>query len=188
MKLNFLSFNFKNPIFKDTLYLDKDGVLNEVIMRGSKMSSPRNLSELILDDNLFELNKEVISKSYNTVIISNQPDLSRGLISENFLLETLNQIRKHVSINAAYFCPHTIEYKCDCRKPKSDMLLHHRKLFPNSFDTELYIGDTHKDYIFASKLKIEFILKLHSFNQQYSKLICRKVNKLSELNLVESPK
>ena len=92
MKLNFLSFDFKTPIYKNTLYLDKDGVLNNVIMRDNKMSSPRDLSELILDNDLFKLNQMAITKSFNTVIVSNQPDLSRGLICKDFLLATLNKI------------------------------------------------------------------------------------------------
>ena len=177
-----LTFKFEKPIFKNTLYLDKDGVLNDVVIRDNKLSSPRHLSELILDNNLFELNQKITKKLFNTVIVSNQPDLSRGLINKDFLLETLNSIRKYLTINVAYFCPHTSDQKCQCRKPKPGMIIQHRKMFPNSFDTEYYIGDTDKDFLCAKKLKINFVFRLHKFNKKYSILAQNNISKLKQLS------
>jgi len=40
------------PKYKNTLYLDKDGVLNAAFFRSGKLSSPRNLSEIKLKKDL----------------------------------------------------------------------------------------------------------------------------------------
>ena len=39
-------FELKVPKAINTLYLDRDGVLNEAVIRGKEISSPRNIKEL----------------------------------------------------------------------------------------------------------------------------------------------
>ena len=43
---------YKFPKYKNTLYLDKDGVLNVAFLRSGKLSSPRNLDEIELKNDL----------------------------------------------------------------------------------------------------------------------------------------
>ena len=74
MKIN----DYKN------LFLDRDGIINKVIMRGDTVSSPRYLDE-------FKLRKDFIAfhsgleNSLNLFVITNQPDIKRGLLKENDL-------------------------------------------------------------------------------------------------------
>lgn len=183
MNNNFLYFNFQKPIHNKTLYLDKDGVLNDVVMRNKNISSPRNFNELTLSKDLLELEAIIKNKSFNTVIISNQPDISRGLINKEFLLENINKIRNYLSINVAFFCPHTIEQKCNCRKPRTKMILHYRKMYPHSHEIEHFIGDTEKDAECAKQLNINFILKLHNSNKKFVKLSSEAISNFRELEL-----
>ena len=43
---------YNNPKHKNTLYLDKDGVLNAAFFRSGKLSSPRNIDEIQLKKDL----------------------------------------------------------------------------------------------------------------------------------------
>ena len=43
---------YKTPKYKNTLYLDKDGVLNVAFLRSGKLSSPRNIDEIKLKEDL----------------------------------------------------------------------------------------------------------------------------------------
>jgi hypothetical protein len=43
---------YKEPEYKNTLYLDKDGVLNVAFTRSGKLSSPRKISEIKLKKDL----------------------------------------------------------------------------------------------------------------------------------------
>ena len=47
-------FYYKKPKLKNTLYLDRDGVLNEVVMRGEELSSPRLIDELNIKVSLLD--------------------------------------------------------------------------------------------------------------------------------------
>mgnify|MGYP000459826057 CR=1 FL=1 len=43
---------YKTPKYKNTLYLDKDGVLNVAFLRSGKLSSPRSIDEIKLKEDL----------------------------------------------------------------------------------------------------------------------------------------
>jgi len=43
---------YKQPKYENTLYLDKDGVLNVAFLRSGKLSSPRNIDEIKLKEDL----------------------------------------------------------------------------------------------------------------------------------------
>jgi hypothetical protein len=43
---------YNQPKYKNTLYLDKDGVLNVALLRSGKLSSPRNIDEIKLKEDL----------------------------------------------------------------------------------------------------------------------------------------
>ena len=79
-------FRLKEPQASNTLYLDRDGVLNEAVIRGAEISSPRNLHELNICNDIDSLARPNIVENWNLVIITNQPDISRKLINLNFIL------------------------------------------------------------------------------------------------------
>ena len=62
-KMELICFKFKYPKFSKTLYLDKDGVLNKVVMRNQEMSSPQKFSEIELMNDLNYLSNEVKKKT-----------------------------------------------------------------------------------------------------------------------------
>ena len=92
-------------------------------------------------------------------------------------------IDSKLPINAAFFCPHTAEYRCGCRKPGTQMISEYRKRYPNSIDIEYFIGDTEADINCAKDLEIEFKLMLHEHNSQLRESNCRKLLNFKELNL-----
>jgi D-glycero-D-manno-heptose 1,7-bisphosphate phosphatase len=64
---------------------------------------------------------------YRVVVATNQSGIGRGL----FDMATLNAIHEKMHralalvggrIDALFYCPHTSESQCDCRKPKTGML------------------------------------------------------------------
>jgi len=124
-------FKFKNPEAPNTLYLDRDGVLNDVIIRGTEISSPRKLKEIKITNDLDIFEKPEILNKWNFVIISNQPDIERGLIDEKFLEEVNNRIRLRIQLNAAYICPHHKLDNCSCRKPKTGLIDRFRLDYPH---------------------------------------------------------
>ena len=73
-----------------TILLDRDGIINKVVMRDGKVSSPHNVDEFLFAEGIDEFVSRLKEKSISFAIISNQPDVARGLISK-YDLESMNK-------------------------------------------------------------------------------------------------
>ena len=174
-------FRFKNPEAPNTLYLDRDGVLNEAVIRGSEISSPRNLKELKISSDISALASPNIVSNWNLVIVTNQPDISRGLIDLNFVDEINSKIIAILPINVVYVCPHQREDACSCRKPKIGMIEQFRLDYPEINGNELFVGDRKSDFECAQRAKIPFILRKRDYNTDLCNLDYLAIDDLSLL-------
>ena len=170
MKNEPIVFRFKNPEAPNTLYLDRDGILNEAVIRGTAISSPRNMKELKISNDIIALTSPNIVKNWNLVIVTNQPDISRGLIDLNFVDEINSKIIAILPINVVYVCPHQREDACSCRKPKIGMIEQFRLDYPDIKGNELFIGDRESDFDCAQRAKIPFIQRKRAYNADLCEL------------------
>src|SRR5260370_38221899 len=100
------------------VFLDRDGVLNEVRMEGATASTPRTVAELqILPTARADLGR-LREAGYVLLVVSNQPDVARGDLSLDAVEEINRALRIALPIDAVYGCPHDTGDGCDCRKPK----------------------------------------------------------------------
>lgn len=99
------------------IILDRDGVINQESKGFIK--SPEEWTAL---PGSLEAIAKLCRQDYRVIVATNQSGVGRGLFS----LDTLNKIhtrmldrvnKKGGSIEAIFFCPHTPEQHCDCRKP-----------------------------------------------------------------------
>ena len=172
-------FRFKNPEAPNTLYLDRDGILNEAVIRGAAISSPRNMKEFKISSDIVALTSPNIIKNWNLVIVTNQPDISRGLIDLNFVDEINSKIIAILPINVVYVCPHQHEDACSCRKPKIGMIEQFRLDYPDIKGNELFIGDRESDFECTQKAQIPFILRKRDYNIDLCDLAYLTIDDLS---------
>jgi len=53
--MNSIVFKISEPIHENTIYLDKDGVLNTAFYRSNKLSSPRSVKEIKIKKDLKDI-------------------------------------------------------------------------------------------------------------------------------------
>src|SRR3989338_8269300 len=104
------------------ILLDRDGVVCKSL--GAQSAYLTKLDQFIFLEGIHNLVTEANKKSYKIAVITNQPQISKGLI----LMDTLEQIHQAMTrelpqIDAVYFCPHVDSDNCLCRKPKPGLLL-----------------------------------------------------------------
>lgn len=102
------------------ILLDRDGVLC-----GNRKNGIRSYSEFKLVPGLSESLKRLRAENLRIGVITNQPDISRGLLKQDLLKRMNNVIIKkaegagikssHITVKV---CPHTKEDNCECRKPQ----------------------------------------------------------------------
>jgi D-glycero-D-manno-heptose 1,7-bisphosphate phosphatase len=104
------------------IILDRDGVINHD--SDLYIKSPE---EWVPIPGSLEAIARLDQWGWRVVVCTNQSGIGRGL----FGMDTLNAIHEkmikaaaHIggTIDAVFFCPHTNQDECDCRKPKPGML------------------------------------------------------------------
>lgn len=87
---------------------------------------------------------------WRVVVASNQSGIGRGL----FGMDTLNAINEKMvkslaqvggRLDAIFFCPHSADSTCECRKPKPGMFLQIAERFNASLDRVPVVGDSLRD-------------------------------------------
>ena len=130
---------------KPAVFLDRDGVINKAILDSGRPFSPRKIAELQIIDGVKEAVILMKDKGLEVVVITNQPDLARGYISQSMLLEMHEIISHSIGIDNFYFCGHDDSDDCVCRKPKTGMLLNAALDLKINLKESFLVGDRWKD-------------------------------------------
>jgi D-glycero-D-manno-heptose 1,7-bisphosphate phosphatase len=127
------------------VFFDRDGVINEVIVRDGKPFSPRKFDDFKLVMGIGDVLIQLKRKGCLNIIITNQPDIARGLIGWEELDKMHNFIRERLPIDDIFVCPHDDKDKCECRKPKPGMFFEVAQKWGIDLNASFMIGDSWKD-------------------------------------------
>jgi len=134
------------------IILDRDGVIN--YDSDQFIKSPDEWKPI---PGSLEAIARLNQNGYRVVVATNQSGIGRGL----FDMPTLNAIhdKMHKSlaqfggrIDAVFFCPHTNEADCSCRKPKSGMMLEISARYGVGLAGVPAVGDSLRDLQAAARL------------------------------------
>lgn len=133
---------------KKTVFLDRDGTIN---VRPPKAHYIENPDEFIWLDGAKDAIKLLKDNGYSLILVSNQPGIARGNLTEEMLLEIHNKMQRELKadtgyeIDKIYYCPHNWDEGCDCRKPKPGMLYQAQKEYSLDLTKCIMIGDDERD-------------------------------------------
>ena len=127
------------------IILDRDGVLNHLVLseNASKGRAPRDLNEIKFPDELNIIKQEV--SRYNSVVVTNQPDVARGLMTEDSVQQINRFLVKELGIDLFYVCIHDDEDECECRKPKDGLLRKAAIDLNLNLESSFMVGDRWSD-------------------------------------------
>jgi len=148
---------------KPCIFLDRDGILNQVIFRNGKPASPRSVGELLVMPHALELVNTIKLRGYLAIVVTNQPDVGRGFLSET----ELNKIHKVIKETLPVDCIYTAfsgEKDDPTRKPNPTMLLAAGKVWDIDYAKSWIIGDSIKDIVAGRKAGISTILLKTEYN------------------------
>lgn len=103
------------------VFLDRDGVINALVERHNKLVSPRMFRDFRILDGVSESINILRREKYEVVVVTNQPDISRGLMLQTEL-DQMTQVLWELEVDRVLICPHSDEDACLCRKPKPGLL------------------------------------------------------------------
>ncbi len=132
---------------KKVIFLDRDGVINKKAPRGDYV---RDWSKFEFLPGAIEGLKFLTKNDYEIFIITNQPGIGRGMMTkdavEKIHANFLDHCKKEgITIKKIYYCPHSWEENCQCRKPKPGMLLQAAAEYQFDITKVTFIGDDPRD-------------------------------------------
>jgi len=121
------------------VFLDRDGTLNYDLGYVHKVEDFKLLPGVV--EGLKKLSKEFIF-----IIITNQSGIGRGIHTEEdmhrFNEKLINELKKeNIKIKKIYYCPHTPEEVCGCRKPSTKYIKQAAEEFNLNLKKSWIIGD-----------------------------------------------
>ncbi len=129
------------------IFLDRDGVINKKMHRGEYVRTPEEFKFL---PDAIKAVKILSDNGYEIYIISNQAGVGRGFMTEPDLFQIHKYMEKELlkyggKISGIYYCLHTANDNCFCRKPKPGML--HRAAADHHINLRnvIFIGDDPRD-------------------------------------------
>ena len=104
---------------KKAVFFDRDGTLCK---DANYLNSWEDFKLLPGVERLKSLKKE----GYELIGVSNQSGVAKGIIAENFVKEVNSLFMDTYGFTDFYYCPHSPDDNCPCRKPESEMLIRAR--------------------------------------------------------------
>jgi D-glycero-D-manno-heptose 1,7-bisphosphate phosphatase len=130
---------------KKVVVLDRDGVIN--VDSDAFIKSP---DEWVALPGSLEAIARLNQAGYRVAIATNQSGIGRGLFDMNALNAMHLKMHRMAAlvggrIDAVFFCPHTAEDHCECRKPKPGMLKMIAERFEVDPEDTPVVGDSLRD-------------------------------------------
>lgn len=144
---------------KKAIFLDRDGTLN--IDHGYV----HQIDDFHFIDGSIESLRKLKAMGFLLILVTNQSGIARGYFSEAQFLQLTEWMDwsladRGVDLDGIYYCPHHPhgkgEYRqdCDCRKPKSGMLVQAIKELNIDPSQSFMVGDKIEDLLAARSAKV----------------------------------
>jgi len=127
------------------VFLDRDGVLNQVVVRNRMPYPPANAAELLLAPNAREALQELKAQRFLLLVVTNQPDVAKGITTRPVVEEINRKLASELPLDDVFVCYHQDSDHCDCRKPKPEMILEGARKHNVALAQSFMVGDRWRD-------------------------------------------
>jgi len=127
------------------VFLDRDGVINQAIVRGGKPYPPANVDELVMQADAPAALQTLKQAGFLLLVVTNQPDIARGK-QTLAAVEAIHQaLQKALPLDDFFLCPHDDRDHCACRKPRPGLLLMGAAKYQVDLSRSFMVGDRWRD-------------------------------------------
>lgn len=134
-----------NPKRTQTVFLDKDGVIN--------VDSPhyiKSWEEFAFIDGSLEAVRLLTQNDFQIFLITNQSMINRGMVPLSALEHMFCMMKQEIHaaggrITDIFYCPHTPQEHCLCRKPLPGLIRQAQNTYELDMDRAFMVGDSAKD-------------------------------------------
>lgn len=132
---------------KRVVFLDRDGTINKRPARACYIEKPEDFVWL---PGAIEAINILKKNGFLVIIITNQPGIARGNLTEE-MLHCIHEkmradlLKERTEIDDIFYCPHNWDDGCFCRKPNPGMIFEAQKKYSLNLSECYLIGDDERD-------------------------------------------
>jgi len=134
-----------NRVPRPAVVLDRDGVLNRVLVHNGKPYPPSNVEQLEIFPDASGCLTRLKSIGFLLIVVTNQPDVARGNLRRSDVEAVNEALRAMLPIDDFFTCYHDDANKCECRKPKPGLLFQAQSKYGLDLKNSFLIGDRWRD-------------------------------------------
>jgi D-glycero-D-manno-heptose 1,7-bisphosphate phosphatase len=127
------------------VFLDRDGVLNEAVIRNGKPTAPWSPEELVIARGARELLGQLKGEGFLLIVVTNQPDVRRGQTSQTAVEQIHRKLSRELPLDDFFTCLHDDSDGCSCRKPLPGLLRQAAAKYEIELGSSYLIGDRWRD-------------------------------------------
>jgi D-glycero-D-manno-heptose 1,7-bisphosphate phosphatase len=142
---------------RPAVFLDRDGVLNEVFIRDGVPTPPQSIGQFRLLPGVPEACAELRAAGLVLVVVTNQPDIARGTQTRATVDRIHEQLRALIPLDEICVCPHDDSDRCACRKPQPGMLLEAAQRLNLDLRRSVCVGDRWRDIEAAQRAGVRAV-------------------------------
>lgn len=150
------------------VFLDRDGVLNQPVIRDGKPYPPATAAETVLVENASESLFRLKELHFLLIVVTNQPDVRRGTTAREAVEEIHQLLMNELPLTEIVACFHDDEDECTCRKPLPGMLLDAAARYGISLQDSYLVGDRWRDIDAGAAAGCMTILIDYGYNERSS--------------------
>ncbi|UII56859.1 HAD family hydrolase [Cytobacillus spongiae] len=133
---------------KRAVFLDRDGVLNEVLT--DRVKFVNKADELFLLPGAAKAVAAFTSAGIEVFVVTNQGGVGLGYLKEESLIEIHDRLEELIRekggiIKEVAYCPHKPKAGCECRKPSAGMLFALAEKYNIDLSHSVMVGDHERD-------------------------------------------
>ena len=143
-----------------TIFLDRDGVINE-----NRSDYVKSWSEYRFLPGSLEAIAKLTQAGHRIIVCTNQAAIAKGLISFGTIEDIHDRMLAEIqrtggAIERVYYCPHGKDENCDCRKPRPGLLLQASRELGLDLSDAVLVGDSISDMCAGLAAGVHTILVL----------------------------
>lgn len=131
--------------YQKVVFLDRDGVINR-----DSADYIKSRSEFEFLPGSLEAINLLAQNGFVVIVITNQSVINRNMVTREGLEHIHRKMTAAVrsrggEIKDIFFCPHTPQDRCDCRKPKPGLIYQAKHKYRLDLETTVMVGDSARD-------------------------------------------
>lgn len=132
-------------MYRRAVFLDRDGVLNQAIMRDGKPYPPQSLDEVVIPPDVRPALEKLRSAGFLLIVLTNQPDIARGFVTRDRVDSIHRYLAAALPLDEFRVCDHDDHHRCGCRKPKPGLILTAAQDHGIDLAASFLVGDRWRD-------------------------------------------